>query len=87
MYQFLDDKVREWPSKRKLIKIKIKNHKLYLESPDKEFILKTKLIGDILKVEFLKDPPNFILYLITTIFYFFKFIILEETSGPLEGSE
>ena len=58
-----------------------------MESPEKEYILKTKLVGDILKIEFLKDPPNFILYLVATIFYFFKFIILEEMSGPLEGSE
>ncbi|MHA1383705.1 MAG: hypothetical protein ACTSR3_08125 [Candidatus Helarchaeota archaeon] len=84
IYHFINNEVRNWHSKTKLIKIKIKNNRLYLETPEKERIVKAKLIGDFMKVEFLKDPPDFILYLIATIFFFFKMLVSKMVDS-LEG--
>ncbi len=77
-YQFLDKEVRELPSKKKLMVVKHEDSRLFFETPNKERVLKVKIIEDIIKFDFIEDPPDFILYLIAGIFYFFKIIILGE---------
>ncbi|MFX0138835.1 MAG: hypothetical protein ACFFDN_34660 [Candidatus Hodarchaeota archaeon] len=71
-YQFLENEVRKWPSKEKLIVIKRKYGRTYFETPKKERVMKVKRLENIIKLEFFIEPSNIIIYLIAGLQYIIR---------------
>lgn len=71
-YQFLENEVRKWPSKEKLILIKRKYGRTYFETPKRERVMKVKMLENIIKFEFFKEPFDIFIYLLAGLQYLIK---------------
>ncbi|NVM01707.1 MAG: hypothetical protein HWN67_05205 [Candidatus Helarchaeota archaeon] len=71
-YQFLENEVRKWPSKEKLIIVKSKYGRTYFKTPTREKVMKAKILNNIIKLKFFKEPTDIIIYLFSVFRYLVK---------------